>query len=256
MVDNINVTEKDGKKYFVFADSTEALIENDIINNPEWVDIKMAAEMLMLGDRQTRNKAVDLNWSKKYASIRNRPALYLNKAEIAKYVKENPRTTHASFSKPESQDQQSLEVSSSKQIRTFESQEQFEAMLKTVSPHIKEFVESHQKDRERLRELEDKKSVIEKNAAIWKTSLFWLVGVSIIAGGLWWSSHKELSGKLSELSQKISSMALELSSKDNELSQTKTSLTEKETELKTIKDLYKIQNMEVNAGGTNDNRSK
>ena len=51
-------------------------------------------------------------------------------------------------------------------------------------------------------------------------------------------------------------MALDLSSKDNELSQTKTSLTEKETELKTIKDLYKIQNMEANAGGTNDNRSK
>ena len=43
MADNINVTEKDGKKYFVFADSTEALIENDIINNLEWVDIKTTA---------------------------------------------------------------------------------------------------------------------------------------------------------------------------------------------------------------------
>ena len=256
MVDNINVTEKDGKKYFVFADGTEALIENDIINNPEWVDIKIAAGMLVLGDRQTRNKAVDLNWSKKYASIRNRPALYLNKAEIAKYVKENPRTTHASFTKSEPQEQQSLEVSTSKEIRTFESQDQFEAMLKTVSPHIKEFVESHQKDRERLRELEDKKSVIEKSAAVWKTSLFWLVGVSILAGGLWWSNHKELSNKLNELSNAISAKDQELSSKDNELSQTKTSLIEKDTELKTIKDLYKIQSNEATAGGANDNRIK
>jgi len=256
LVDNINVTEKDGKKYFVFADSTEALIENDIITNPEWVDIKTAAEMLLLGDRQTRNKAVDLNWSKKYASIRNRPALYLNKAEIAKYVKENPRTTHASFTKNAPQDQQSLEVVTSKEIRSFESQEQFEAMLKTVSPHIKEFVESHQKDRERLRELEDKKAVIEKSAAVWKTSLFWLIGVSILAGGLWWSSHKELSNKLNELSNEISSKDQELSSKDNELSQTKGSLLEKDTELKTIRDLYKIQSNEANVGGTNDNRSK
>ncbi len=208
------------------------------------MDIKTAAQMLMLGDRQTRNKAVDLDWSKKYASIRNRPALYLNKAEIAKYIKENPRTTHASFTKPESQEPQTAEETASKGLRTFESKEQFEAMLKTISPHIKEFVESHQKDRERLRELEDKKSVMEKNAAIWKTSLFWLVGVSIIAGGIWWSSHKELSNKLNELSQKISSMDQELSSKDNELSQTKTSLIEKDTELKTIKDLYKIQNKE------------
>ena len=256
MVDNINVTEKDGKKYFVFADGTEALIENDIINTPEWVDIKMAAGMLGLGDRQTRNKAVDLNWSKKYASIRNRPALYLNKIEIAKYVKENPRTTHASFTKNEPQDQQSLEVVTSKEIRSFESQEQFEAMLKTVSPHIKEFVESHQKDRERLRELEDKKGAIEKSAAVWKTSLFWLVGVSILAGGIWWSSHKELSNKLNELSNELSSKDQEISSKDDELSQTKTSLIEKDTELKTIKDLYKIQSNEQNMGGTNDNSSK
>jgi chromosome segregation ATPase len=182
--------------------------------------------------------------------------LYLNKAEIAKYVKENPRTTHASFTKPESQNLQIAEETTSKGLRTFESQEQFEAMLKTVSPHIKEFVESHQKDRERLRELEDKKGIIEKNAAIWKTSLFWLVGVSMVAGGLWWSSHKELSNKLNELSKEISAQEQELSSKDNELSQTKTSLIEKDTELKTIKDLYKVQNMEVNAGGTNDNRSK
>jgi len=246
VVDNINVTEKDGKKYFVFADSTEALIENDIINNPEWVDIKAAAAMLVLGDRQTRNKAVDLNWSKKYASIRNRPALYLNKPEIEKYIKENPRTTHASFIKPESQEFQHAEETASKGLQTIESKEQFEAMLKTISPHIKEFVESHQKDRERLRDLEDKKGVLEKSAAIWKTSLFWLIGVSIFAGGVGWSSHKELSSKLSELSNEISSKDQELSSKDNELSQVKTSLTQKDTELRTLEAVYKIKNIDQN----------
>ena len=136
-----------------------------------------------------------------------------------------------------------------KGVKVIEGTEQFEAMLKTISPHIKEFVDSHKMEQDRLRELEDKKSILERNWAILITSFLWFLGGSVIAGGLWWTSHKEMSNKINELSQTVSS-------KDQELSQTKTSLIEKDTELKTIKEVYKMQNAEINTGDTNANTSK
>ena len=223
------------------------LIDDTVLNNPNWVEVSVAAEMIKKGDRQTRNIADKAGWEKRYGRVKGLPRLHYPRNIVEEHVKKNG--PHDTFVSSDSKLEKGLKEIFDPSKENKENHQQLSSQLSTI-------LETHKKVLDQNIKLQDRNTNIEKQVTLWKTSLFWLVGVSIIAGGLWWSSHKELSGKLSELSQKISSMALDLSSKDNELSQTKTSLTEKETELKTIKDLYKIQNREVSAGGTNDNSSK
>jgi ribosomal protein S15P/S13E len=250
MDEQATIQEKEGRKYFLLADKTEVLIENEVINDPVWVGIDLVPQIIGLKDRQIRYKIKKLGWLKKYASINGKPALFLNRAQLEQYVKENPRTTTASLN-PSEPSKETVDVGeeagdellvdhagTEKGVKVFKGNEQFETMLKTISPHIKEFVESHKKDQDRLRELEDKKSILVRNTAILMTSLFWVLVVSIVGGIILWNSRKELLVKLNEMSAMVSS-------KDDALSQANTSLIEKDTELKTYKDILKFQNAVV-----------
>ena len=256
MDEQATIQEKEGKKYFLLSDKTEVLIENEVINDPAWVGIDFVPPILGLKDRQIRYKIKKLGWLKKYGSVNGKPALFLNRAQLEQYVKENPRITTASINPLPANEQGRGEGlvpedidNTSKGIKVLEGTEQFEAMLRTISPHIKEFVDSHKEDKVRLRELEDRKSSLEKNSVFLKTSLIWFFGVAIVSGGLWWTSHKEMINKINELSQTVSS-------KDQELSQTKSSLIEKDTELKTFKEVFNSQKIGTTTGEPNVNTSK
>ena len=233
-------------QYYPLPDGTEVLIENEIITDPAWVSIELCNPILGLKDRQIRVKMKKLNWLKKYAVVNNKCSLFLNRAEIEKYAKDHPRDRIASIEPPKSIQTEDSKVSDKNgadgkepalgtpgnAIATKENIEQVAALLGPLAPHIKDFVDSHKKDQDRLRELEAKRSFM----AVITTSLCWAVGVLVIAIWLVWINFYGLSNKLKDLSTQIISKDQALSSKDAELLQAKTDLlNEKDAEIKALR---------------------
>ena len=246
MAEQVNLQEKEGKKYFRFSDGTEALIENEVVNDPAWIGVDVAMEILGLQDRQTRSKMNKLGWFRKYAEINTKPALFLNRVQIEEYAKENPRTTRASLSPSANpkdkvingseKDQVPSLESTGRGIITKESAEQIAAVLGPLAPHIKDFVDSHKKDQERLRELQGNEIIREKKITTLTTSLWWGAGVLVVAGVLMWINFNDLSNRVKGLSVAVSSKDQVLASKDIELLQAKTDLlNEKDAELKALR---------------------
>ena len=64
MVDDPKIINKDGQEYCSLPDGSQALLENEIINDPRWINVQQAESTLKIGDRQIRNLAKKYNWDK------------------------------------------------------------------------------------------------------------------------------------------------------------------------------------------------
>lgn len=81
MVDE-KIIEKEGKQYCTLPDGTNALVENEIINDANWITVHEAEKLLDRGDRQIRNLAAENSWDKKYALINKKPVRHYYKPRL------------------------------------------------------------------------------------------------------------------------------------------------------------------------------
>jgi hypothetical protein len=222
MKEKFTLTEKEGKKIFVLSDGSEVPVENNVVNDPQWVTIKQAAGILNCSDRWARDLSVSNGWTKAYAELNSRPFLYLKKSVIEEYV--NSRIQVASTSTPNKDAAPGGEGANNKEAQaivqeivttsaiSLDTKKDLEVILKHISPHIEEFVATHKTNQERIVTLQERNIVAEKTAVFWKTSTLWItIFCSIFLGlttGAWmYSSKKEaLLGKTNaELYGKVQS---------------------------------------------------
>lgn len=223
--------------------------DSSVINNPEWVTIPEAAKMLELGDRQTRNKCKEFSWEKRYAKVEGRPVAYLKKEDVVEYCRKR-----GPFLTPEEGHVVSENAGGTEPIHTGEplketlekglkpyrpGSEDLSALLASLktelTPQISSFVETHKKVVEELATVHEKNSVNERKVTFWRTSMFWLVGISIVlVGGLGWLWFT-VSERAGELARSNSELSTTLGSTQKELFETKLSIAQKENEILKLK---------------------
>ena len=240
MDDLIDTEIKNESEHYVLSDGTKVLIENELLKDQNWIRVSEAMRIIGLQDRQVRTKVKQLGWIRRYAKVNKKCILLLNKAEVDRYAKENPIHEQPVMNPaPIVEDDVDVEdggEQTGKELMKKESSEQIAALLGPLAPHIKDFVDSHKKDQELLRELQANELIREKRLATRTTSLYWVIGISIVVGIFIFLNQRNLSDKLKELSNEVALKEQTLSSKDSELLQAKTDLlNEKDAELKALR---------------------
>jgi hypothetical protein len=240
MDDLIDTETKNESEHYVLSDGTKVLIENELLKDQNWIRVSEAMRIIGLQDRQVRTKVKQLGWIRRYAKVNKKCILLLNKAEVDRYAKENPIHEQPVMNPaPIVEDDVDVEdggEQTGKELMKKESSEQIAALLGPLAPHIKDFVDSHKKDQELLRELQANELIREKRLATRTTSLYWVIGISIVVGIFIFLNQRNLSDKLKELSNEVALKEQTLSSKDSELLQAKTDLlNEKDAELKALR---------------------
>ena len=230
--------------------------DSSVIGNPEWLTIPEAAKMLELGDRQTRNKCKEFSWEKRYAKVEGRPVAYLKKADVLAYCRQRgPFLSHEeghviSENAGESAAHHTEDTGKPtpetglKPYRN--TPEEFTALIASLenklTPQITSFVETHKKVVEELAVVHEKNTISEKQVTFWRTSMFWLVGISVIlvgGFGLLWFNVSQKAGELAKSNTELSSS---LGTTQKELYETKLSVVEKENELLKLKNVQPAVN--------------
>ena len=103
-------------------------------------------------------------------------------------------------------------------------------------------METHKKVVEELAVVHEKNTISEKQVTFWRTSMFWLVGISVIlVGGLGWLWFN-VSQKAGELAKSNTELSSSLGTTQKELYETKLSVVEKENELLKLKNVQPAVN--------------
>jgi len=233
----------------VMFDET-AEFDNNVVDSPDWIDIKQVAQLLGIGDRQVRNKCKELNWAKKYAKINGRPYLYLQKKTIVEYRDINgptPNVEEAQISQntpeikpiPETTGkvaENNPEVSMKEnKLVSYEMVTAIDIIRKELSSRNDEVLAMHKQAVEKATVLQDKNTKIEKEVTFWRTSTFWLGGSAIVVilslgaflyftstnlGGIM-KERESLSNNLNSLQKDLYDTKLDLSKKQSELDEAK-----------------------------------
>ncbi len=247
MVDDPKITERDGKKYCTLPNGNQVEIEDEIINNPSWVNVEDAVKIIGVGDRQIRNLADKNSWDKKYAYINKKPVAYYLKSQLESF--QRGRITDVIIPKePESQKINAARspetLTTGKGLMSQETLNEIDHVVKKLEPYIGDFLETYKKNQERIITLEEKKSTAEKTSVFWKTTAMWIGVGGLIAFIAWF--------KADQINSHLNKTAGDLSSKyedtQQDLYNTKLLLTQKEDE---VARLQSAQNnsQSVNAAG-------
>jgi len=235
MVDDPKITERDGKKFCTLPNGNQVEIEDEIINNPNWVNVEDAVKIIRVGDRQIRNLADKNSWDKKYAYINKKPVAYYLKSQLENFQRSRITDvlTSSAVHEPESKPQENPnpEKTVGQNLITQHALEDIDSVVKKLQPYIGDFLETYKKNQERIIALEDKRTSAEKSAVLWKTSAIWIAVLGVVAGGSWF----KLSQTNSLLFQSNSNLSEKYESTQSELYSTKLSLTQTQHELDMIK---------------------
>jgi hypothetical protein len=226
MADDSKIIERDGKQYCTLPDGSQVQIENEILNDPNWVNVQQMEKLLGIGDRQIRNLAAKYSWEKKYAYVNKKPVSHYSRKQIESFQKE--RVTAADVVAPAEQAEQAGDkVTTGKELVSPETLRELDAVLKKVEPYVGEFLENYKKNNERIVALEDKKSTAEKTAVFWRTTALWVAVGGAFAAIAWFKADQinttlnktagDLSNKYEETQKELFNTKLLLSQKENEM---------------------------------------
>ncbi len=235
MAEDSKITEKDGKKYCTLPNGNQALIENEVIDNPSWVDVEGAVKIVGVGDRQIRNLADKYSWDKKYAYINKKPVAFYLKSQLENFqrsrVTEIVSATAAGENHQKEETPNSKTATAGKGLISKETIDEIDHVVKKLEPYIGDFLETYKKNQERIITLEEKKSTAEKTAVFWKTTAVWIAVGGAIAFIAWY--------KADQINTILNRSAGDLSNKyadtQKELYDTKLQLTQKESEVERLK---------------------
>ena len=232
MADDPKIINKDGKDYCTLPDGSQALIENEIINDPRWINVQQAESTLKIGDRQIRNLAKKYTWDKKYAYINKKPVAYYLKSQLENFqrnrVTEVITTSEETLPKEETS---TTESGVGKSLISKHTIEELDTVVKQLQPYIGDFLETYKKNQERIISLEERKSTAEKSAVLWKTSAIWISVLAVTAALSWF----QISRINSSLALNNSSLSGKYESTQSELYETKLNLAKTQQELDQIK---------------------
>ena len=212
MADDSKIIERDGKQYCTLPDGSQVQIENEILNDPNWVNVQQMEKLLNIGDRQIRNLAAKYSWEKKYAYVNKKPVSHYSKKQIESFQKE--RVTVADVVSPAEQlEPTGDKVTTGKELVSPETLRELDQVLKKVEPYVGEFLESYKKNNERIVSLEDKKSTAEKTAVFWRTTALWVAVGGVFAAIAWFKADQinttlnktagDLSGKYEDTQKEL-----------------------------------------------------
>jgi hypothetical protein len=223
--------------------------DSSVIGNPEWLTIPEAAKMLELGDRQTRNKCKEFSWEKRYAKVEGRPVAYLKRSDVLDYCKKRgpfltPEEGHVvsetAGESGRSHTEDTLKETLEKGLKPYRGgADELTALLASLktelTPQISSFVETHKKVVEELAVVHEKNSANEQKVTFWRTSMFWMIGISmILVGGLGWLWFT-ISQQAGNLARTNSELSTTLGTTQKELFETKLTVAQKENELLLLK---------------------
>jgi len=204
----------------------EMIIDQTVLNNPDWIMVSDCEAPMKVGDRQVRNTGKKLNWERRYAYVKGKPILHYRRNTVIEYVKQK----YPNDFTPMAPKQQS-----SNQPEIFQS----------VTEHLGKIANTHEIILAENSELHKKVNAIENETTFWKTSVYWLAAMAVIVvGGVsisWVFSNKAKNTVINSLSSQIQEQ-------QNELTDTKANLIKSQTEFKTWQSMYKI-NQTTNSTG-------
>ena len=246
MAEDSKIIEREGKQYCSLPDGSQVLIENEILDDPNWVNVQQMEKLLGIGDRQIRNLAAKYSWEKKYAYVNKKPVSHYSRKQIESFQKE--RVSMADVVVPAEQPEQAGDkVTTGKELVSPETLRELDAVLKKVEPYVGEFLESYKKNNERIVALEDKKSAAEKTAVFWRTTAIWVAVGGVFATIAWF--------KADQINSILNRTAGDLSGKyentQKELYDTKLLLTQKENEMQLLKATQTGTSLNASAQGRN-----
>lgn len=229
MAEDSKIIEREGKQYCSLPDGTQVLIENEILNDPNWVNVQQMEKLLGIGDRQIRNLAAKYSWEKKYAYVNKKPVSHYSKRQIESFQKE--RVTTADIVDPAEEPQPAGDkdnlASTGRALASPETLRELDAVLKKVEPYVGEFLENYKKNNERIVALEDKKSAAEKTAVFWKTTALWVAAGGAFVAIAWFKADQinttlnktagDLSNKYEDTQKELYDAKILLSQKENEM---------------------------------------
>ena len=241
MVDDPKITERDGKKYCTLPNGNQVQIENEIINNPSWVDVEGAVKIIGVGDRQIRNLAEKNSWDKKYAYINKKPVAYYLKSQLDNFQRNRvTEVLPSSESNSKKGDDPVSDIQTTgKELVSPETLKDLDIVLKKVQPYVGEFLEEYKKNHERLVALEEKKSTAEKTSVFWKTTAIWIGVGGLIAFIAWFKADQinsnlnkttgDLSSKYQDTQQELYNTKLLLNQKEDEVARLQSAQTNSQT---------------------------
>ncbi len=234
MAEDSKITEKEGKTYCTLPNGNQALIENEVINNPSWVDVEGAVKIVGVGDRQVRNLADKYSWDKKYAYINKKPVAFYLKSQLENFQRSRVTevvSSSAAGEGPQKVETPNAEAGPGQSLITKHTLEEIDTVVKQLQPYIGDFLETYKKNQERIITLEERKSTAEKTAVFWRTTAGWVALGGAIAFIAWY--------KADQINTILNRSAGDLSSKyvdtQKELYDTKLQLTQKEYEVERFK---------------------
>jgi hypothetical protein len=248
MTDDPKIINKDGKDYCTLPDGSQALIENEIINDPRWISVQQAESTLQIGDRQIRNLAKKYNWDKKYAYINKKPVAFYLKSQLENF--QRSRVTEVITASPTEETPQKEDVpnpetaTTGKGLISKETIDEIDHVVKKLEPYIGDFLETYKKNQERIITLEEKKSSAENTAVFWKTTAIW-IGVGGLIAFIAWFKADQINTSLNRTAGDLSS---QYQNTQQELYNTKLLLTQKEDEVTRLQ-TTQTNSQTVNAAG-------
>ena len=234
MVDDPKIINKDGQEYCSLPDGSQALLENEIINDPRWINVQQAESTLKIGDRQIRNLAKKYNWDKKYAYINKKPVAYYLKSQLENFQRSRVTEIITPTAQTESLPKEEgalTETGTGQSLITKHTLEEIDTVVKKLQPYIGDFLETYKKNQERIIILEETKSTAEKTAVFWKTTAIWIGVGGLIAFIAWFKADQINTG----LNRTTGDLSSQYQNTQQELYNTKLLLTQKEDEVERLK---------------------
>ena len=235
-------------------DGKDRQYDQTIINDSNWIILEEVMRMLKVTTARAVQYHADSptkkRWRKKYAKINGRERVFYSRKDVAEFItSRGPIDTfeskagetaaepdQAQASSASGQPAETLHASSDE--RPHVSQENLPAVLikaGETSPEIAKFVDFHMKIVNENKDLKDKAHSAENKLVGWKTSLYWLVALTLLGGGaLSWFATTNWS-KVGELTRTKDELYTKTISLQDEVIKTRSDLMSKDTELQQLR---------------------
>jgi hypothetical protein len=229
--------------------------DQSAINDPNWIILEDVMRKLKVTTARAVQYHADSpakkKWQKKYAKINGRDRVFYSKIDVDEFIaSRGPMETFEAKTGESPAEDSPASPAKSDEVATPSDEEKNipqenlpPALIRAgeTSPEISKFVDFHMKIVTENKDLKTQAHSAEKNLVFWKTSLFWLIGVSLlttVALGFFAFSYW---GRVGELTKTRDDLFNKTISLQDEIIQTKSSLMAKDQEIQQLRQTVNAQ---------------
>ncbi len=234
------------------VEGKERQYDQNIISDPNWIILDDVMRLLKVTTARAVQYHADSptkkRWERKYAKITGRDRVFYSRKDVEDFItSRGPTATfEAKTGEPAAEPPQAT-ISATKTAETIHhpsdekhgvSQESLPpALIKAgeMSPEIAKFVDFHMKIVDENKDLKTQAHKAENQVVGWKTSLYWLVAVTVITvSGLSWFGFTNWN-KVGELSRTKDELYTKTISLQEDVLKTKSALMSREAEIQRLR---------------------